>query len=299
LTIINPNPWWQAKDSGILSVGNITSTIPSNCIGSCIPSLILDGDGGYPGIPVYAGTLSTGSGDTSSTAWEANTTVVFDKTYNYDYFSRQIPGTTVINEIATPTIAGSQLTTGGTASPDGYYWYHFNGAAYGDLTISSNMTIGGSRKIILFVEGANLNLTGDISISTNGSGFFAAFVGKNTSGGGGDITIDPGVGSPSANPDLEGLFLADGGNAFNDYTLDNPNVADSDGQITTEGETQIWGFDMTANDSLVMPVSEEFQTFDDPALHRRQKQGFYGWEKVGFACLDSRMLSLGVIDRTL
>ena len=96
-----------------------------------------------------------------------------------------------------------------------------------------------------------------------------------------------------------GLFKADAAGDYNDYHLDNPNTVDSDGEVTTVGETQIYGFDMTVNDSLVMPVREEFQTWDDPTLHRHQKQGFYGWEEVGFACLDSRMLGLGVIDRSL
>lgn len=95
-----------------------------------------------------------------------------------------------------------------------------------------------------------------------------------------------------------GLFKDTAG-AYGDYTLDNANVVDANGEVTTAGETQIWGFDMTANDSLVMPVKQEFQTFEDPTLHRRQKQGFYGWEEVGFACLDARMLGIGVIDRSL
>jgi len=96
-----------------------------------------------------------------------------------------------------------------------------------------------------------------------------------------------------------GLFLADGSDDYNDYHLDNPNVCDSDGQISTAGETQVWGFDMSSNDSLVMPIKQQFEVYEDPTLHRRQKQGFYGWEIVGFACLDSRMLGMGVIDRTL
>lgn len=95
-----------------------------------------------------------------------------------------------------------------------------------------------------------------------------------------------------------GLFKDTAG-SYGDYTLDNANVVDANGVVTTAGETQIWGFDMTANDSLVMPIKEEFKTFEDPTLHRRQKQGFYGWESIGFACLDARMLSIGVIDRSL
>jgi hypothetical protein len=96
-----------------------------------------------------------------------------------------------------------------------------------------------------------------------------------------------------------GIFQADVAGDYNDYHLDNPNVVDADGQVTTAGETQVWGFDMTANDSLVMPIRQEFEVYPDPTLHRRQKQGFYGWEEVGFACLDSRMLGLGVIDRSI
>jgi hypothetical protein len=96
-----------------------------------------------------------------------------------------------------------------------------------------------------------------------------------------------------------GIFKGDGGDDYNDYHLDNANICDSNGAVTTAGETQIWGFDMTANDSLVMPVKQEFQTWEDTNLHRRQKQGFYGWEEIGMACLDSRMLAMGVIDRTI
>lgn len=95
-----------------------------------------------------------------------------------------------------------------------------------------------------------------------------------------------------------GIFK-DSAGAYNDYTLTNANIVDANGQVTTAGETQIWGFDTTVNDSLVMPIRQQFQVFDDPALHRQQQQGIYGWEELGFACLDSRMLSIGVIDRSL
>ncbi len=96
-----------------------------------------------------------------------------------------------------------------------------------------------------------------------------------------------------------GKFLADGGNTFNNYTLDNPNVTAADGTIDTLGETQILGFDLSANDSLVMPIRKDYEAHDDPTLLRVQKQGFFGWAEIGFACLDSRMLGMGVIDRSL
>lgn len=93
--------------------------------------------------------------------------------------------------------------------------------------------------------------------------------------------------------------LADGVNSYNAYTLDNPNVTEADGTIGTLGETQIIGFDLSVNDSLVMPIRKEYEAHDDPTLLRVQKQGFFGWANIGFACLDPRMLGMGIIDRSL
>lgn len=95
-----------------------------------------------------------------------------------------------------------------------------------------------------------------------------------------------------------GVFQVDAGGDFNDYTPTNVNTVDANGNVTAAGETQIYGFDLAVNDSLVMPVRKEFEAHDDPTLLRQQKQGFFGWEEVGFALLDSRMVQLGVIDRS-
>lgn len=96
-----------------------------------------------------------------------------------------------------------------------------------------------------------------------------------------------------------GKFLADGADTYNNYTLDNANVTAADGTVSTLGETQILGFDLTVNDSLVMPIRKDYEAHDDPTLLRVQKQGFFGWAEIGFACLDSRMIGMGVIDRSL
>lgn len=96
-----------------------------------------------------------------------------------------------------------------------------------------------------------------------------------------------------------GKFIANASNAFNQYVLDNGNITNADGTVGTLGETQIYGFDLGRNDSLVMPIRKEYEAYDDPALLRVQKQGFFGWEEVGFACLDSRILSVGIIDRSV
>lgn len=103
----------------------------------------------------------------------------------------------------------------------------------------------------------------------------------------------------NSNDSTAGIFRVGSGGKFNDYQPTHANKVDANGQLVTAGETQIYGLDLTANDSLVMPVKQELQLFDDDKLHRQQKQGFYGWEEVGFAVLDTRMMVLGVIDRSL
>jgi len=95
------------------------------------------------------------------------------------------------------------------------------------------------------------------------------------------------------------FICADSGNTYNDYSIDNPNIVDSDGNVTTLGETQIYGFDLSVNDSLVMPIKKKYEAIDDPTLLRRQKLGFFGWQEIGMACLDPRMMCMGVIDRSL
>jgi len=96
-----------------------------------------------------------------------------------------------------------------------------------------------------------------------------------------------------------GIFKASGGGTFRDYTLTNPNTVNANGEVTTVGETQIYGFDTTTNDSLVMPIKQEFTVYDDPTLLRKQQQGVFGWERLGFAMLDSRIGGVGVIDRSI
>jgi len=55
------------------------------------------------------------------------------------------------------------------------------------------------------------------------------------------------------------------------------------------------GLDLTNRDSFVMPVREELKVFEDPTLHRQMRAGFYSWQRLGFAVLDSRRVLLGAI----
>ena len=53
------------------------------------------------------------------------------------------------------------------------------------------------------------------------------------------------------------------------------------------------GLDQSTNDSFVMPVKSQLQVFEDPALHRQQRAGYYGWSELGFGVLDNRRVVLG------
>jgi hypothetical protein len=87
-----------------------------------------------------------------------------------------------------------------------------------------------------------------------------------------------------------GKFFVDVSGNYNSYTPDNANRTNADGTIHTLGETQVLGFDLSVNDSLVMPIRSEYTAYDDPTLLRVQKIGFFGFADIGFACLDPRML---------
>lgn len=61
---------------------------------------------------------------------------------------------------------------------------------------------------------------------------------------------------------------------------------------TAQDVEMILGLDLSANDSLVMPIRQEVQVFTDDNLHREGKAGVYGWGEFGFAVLDARDLLL-------
>jgi hypothetical protein len=53
------------------------------------------------------------------------------------------------------------------------------------------------------------------------------------------------------------------------------------------------GLDLSTMDSFVMPIREELQTYEDPALYREQRAGIFGWMEHGFAVLDPRRVVIG------
>jgi hypothetical protein len=65
------------------------------------------------------------------------------------------------------------------------------------------------------------------------------------------------------------------------------------GAVQTSDTELIVGIDQSTNDSFVMPQKQALQVFEDPALHRQQRAGYYGWAELGFGVLDNRRVILG------
>ena len=53
------------------------------------------------------------------------------------------------------------------------------------------------------------------------------------------------------------------------------------------------GLDQSSHDSFVMPMKQNLEVFEDPALHRQQRAGYYGFAELGFGVLDNRRVILG------
>ena len=264
VTVSAPGPWWQTMDADILSGGDISSSIPTSCTGACLPRLILDGLGGYPGVAIYANNYSDGSGITSSKNWLAKTTYE-GRVYNYSFFGSLIPSDVSLTEItddnANCDANGCTVNAGffnsGATPTRGYVWYHFDGDTLGDLSINS-INLVGSRKVLLLIDGGNLNIDGEIRLQSPGQGFFMAMVGKRADSTRGDIMVDPSVGgNADGSPEIAGIYMADG--TFS-TGVDNR-------QLHVKGSVAAWdGFNLQRNlaGSNSNTPSELFEY--DPAL---------------------------------
>ncbi len=65
------------------------------------------------------------------------------------------------------------------------------------------------------------------------------------------------------------------------------------GGIQGSDKELVIGLDLNANDSFVMPMKQQVQIFEDDALHRQQRVGWYGWAELGFGVLDNRRVLAG------
>ncbi|MDP3994347.1 MAG: Ig-like domain-containing protein [bacterium] len=226
VTVTTPGPWWQVKDSDVVTNGDIISSIYPAGV-----NFILDGTGGYPGVAVYGGQKNFGSGVVSSKLWLANTTSTWltQKTYDYNYFRGWLPTgwwdgkTTTPDTIVNPP---DYFRNNGTAV-DGYKVFYHSG----NLIIDAAQNLQDQRAI-LFVDGGDLTINKNINL-TDGTGFFMAIVK-------GNIIIDP------LTTSLEGIYSAD--NLFKTGTKYNEGLGIVDNQLNVRGSvTGLGGITLQRN----------------------------------------------------
>jgi hypothetical protein len=70
-------------------------------------------------------------------------------------------------------------------------------------------------------------------------------------------------------------------------------VNDLGGAVQASDVELVVGLDQSTSDSFVMPVKQQLQVFEDPALHRQHRAGYYGWAELGFGVLDNRRVIVG------
>ena len=87
---------------------------------------------------------------------------------------------------------------------------------------------------------------------------------------------------------LHDLFEFGDGQEYQDYFIN-----DLGGSIQAADIELVIGVDQSANDSFVMPVKKQVEIFEDPTMHRQQRQGYYGWAEIGFGVLDNRRIIAG------
>ena len=195
------DPWWQVMDGDVISKGDLVT----NVIGAL--RFLLPGDGGYPGLSWYGG---NGTSDLTTTTvsdegWLSQSNFASNRVFNSAYFFDATPSGTIINRFSDSSISDGDIETGGNLDTSGYRYYAYNGNDFGGAPLTIDDADGvriGTRKIIIFVENADVNINKTINLTDN-SGFFLIVTT-------GNINIDPGVGDETTEPDLEGIYIADG-----------------------------------------------------------------------------------------
>jgi len=213
VTIVNPDPWWQATSGNIQARGDVASKITGGCvlIGGCQPHIITG-----TGLLANSGSLATGSGSVSPSEWRARADYSSTTSYGFDYFNSRI--SSIVPKTTLGTSAGNADFQSGTQH-EGYYWYYYNGANHSGspLTLSGSNINVGSRKVVLIVENADLIINTSIGVD-DGRGTFIVFADR-------DIDVSSSVGSVNGSaPDIEGVFVSNGEFATGTVGSDNDSI---------------------------------------------------------------------------
>jgi hypothetical protein len=250
--------WWQVKDSDVITNGDLRSKIAS---GKYFDE---NGPGGYPGVPIYGGATNLTSDNVSTPQkWLANSSLVFNRVYDFTYFSNAVPDTASKYTFPSQTTLTTAIIGSAQADANGYKWLMYDGAQHANqnLTTAAAGVNVGDNKVILIVKGVSLNISGNITLN-DGVGFFLAVSDQ-------DISVDKSVGG-GTDPNLEGIYVAD--QTFHTGT-GYPGANDSRlwlrGTIASYGESGGTGIDLQRNlgiDANLTTPAEYFEYAPDQEL---------------------------------
>jgi hypothetical protein len=80
---------------------------------------------------------------------------------------------------------------------------------------------------------------------------------------------------------------------YQDYYQNVTAVGASNNGMASGDVELVVGLDLSKKDSFVMPIREPLQVFEDEALHRERRSGFYAWASLGFGVLNNQRVLLG------
>ena len=210
VTVTVPS-WWQVRNSDIQTKGDLRSSVPAGSYFNIPPT---GWAGGFPGVVAYPLGYTTNIPLAKVAAtpknWLANSSATNSKVFNYAYFAGQKPAdvSPILFNTRNPTAA---FLTANRAAPYGYIWLQYNGTATLTLPALDFTGASATRKVIVLVPNAAVNIGGKINL-TDGSGFFMV-IAK------GNIIVANTVGGTGTTPHMEGLYITDG--AFNTYSAAN------------------------------------------------------------------------------
>jgi hypothetical protein len=206
----------------IVRNGTVSSDLPSSAYNFLRDPIALLIYNSFTNPDFGSGTIST-SGTIVNTSTNTNPSVSFNFLYNKlpDDIIAEITKDTspcpsnLVCQYDSNTIAISELSS--CTLLRGYKICYYDGSE-GNLTLTDNYTIPDGDRIILFVDNAEVTISGKIVSQTRGRSSFV-LISEN------DINIDPTVGGPIENPptttDLEGVF-------YTDSTFDTGHTASGD-----------------------------------------------------------------------
>jgi hypothetical protein len=207
INVTGTAPWWQLKNSDVITNGSLISNIPASCTASagCNNTLGTYETDQFPGVVIAGNTINPATLLASNNppyGWQASLANYNGTIYTYDYFEKKATcGDIKDFGVGVNTISLTDIQSLG-ASSDGSYWIRYDGALGGPLiTLNGNLDVG-SNKIILYVKNADLLINSKITVGNQG--LFMVIADQN-------IMVGPTVGGPyetPAIPDLEGIFFA-------------------------------------------------------------------------------------------